>query len=281
MSTLSAEARNLSWLLSTFATNTSGVTHAMVVSADGLPIAISAGLDRALADQLAAVASGLVSLSLGAARSFAGGRLKQTVVEMDQGFLLVMAISDGSCLTVLAAAWCDMGLAGYEMALLAARFGDASPPACAPSCKPPCHHDHPTSLRCRAGRSRRGPAPAAVPITTPCCWISHRHHHCPAVGGQVRQWVRHNPARSGQPGLVLAVVDGDRHRPPVPSPSSRTGPAWAATASWTGRLAQRPACAAQVAGAVDRVAAGVIACPPRTRPGARNLRLRAGIFGPA
>jgi uncharacterized protein len=32
-----------------------------------------------------------------------GGLVKQTVVEMDRGLLVVMAISDGSCLTVLAA----------------------------------------------------------------------------------------------------------------------------------------------------------------------------------
>jgi hypothetical protein len=48
--------------------------------------AISAGLDRALADQLSAVASGLVSLSLGAARSFAGGRLKQTATWVVQSW---------------------------------------------------------------------------------------------------------------------------------------------------------------------------------------------------
>ncbi|HKE98821.1 MAG TPA: roadblock/LC7 domain-containing protein [Actinomycetes bacterium] len=128
MSLLSSEARNLNWLLGKFVTNTTGVTHAMVVSADGLSIAVSEGLDRGLADQLAAVASGLVSLSQTAARSFNAGVLKQTVVEMEKGFVLVMSISDGSCLTVLAAASCEMGLVGYEMALLAARFGDALTP---------------------------------------------------------------------------------------------------------------------------------------------------------
>jgi|SRR5262245_17143351 len=128
MPPLSAEARNLNWLLSSFATNVSGVTHAMVVSADGLPIAVSEGFDRAMANQLAAVASGLVSLTQGATRFFHAGLLKQTVVEMEEAFLVVMSISDGSCLTVLATALCEVGLVGYEMALLVARVGDALTP---------------------------------------------------------------------------------------------------------------------------------------------------------
>jgi len=128
MPPLSADARNLNWMLSTFATNVTGVTHAMVLSADGLPIAVSEGLDRQLADQLAATASGLVSLSELAARAFDAGRLKQTAVEMDEGFLLLMAISDGSCLLVLAASSCEVGLVGYEMALLVARAGDVLTP---------------------------------------------------------------------------------------------------------------------------------------------------------
>ena len=52
----------------------------------------------------------------------------QTVVEMQRGLLVVMAISDGSSLAVLAAADCDMGLVAYEMALLVERVGSALTP---------------------------------------------------------------------------------------------------------------------------------------------------------
>jgi predicted regulator of Ras-like GTPase activity (Roadblock/LC7/MglB family) len=130
MPPLSAEARNLNWLLNTFTTTTtaSGVTHAIVVSADGLPIAVCEDLDRAMANQLAAIASGLVSLTQGAARSFNAGLFKQTVVEMEEALLLLMTISDGSCLAVLAAADCDIGMVAYEMAVLVARFGEALTP---------------------------------------------------------------------------------------------------------------------------------------------------------
>jgi uncharacterized protein len=37
-------------------------------------------------------------------------QLRQTVVEMDRGLLVVMAINDGSCLAVLAGSSCDVGV---------------------------------------------------------------------------------------------------------------------------------------------------------------------------
>ena len=129
MAKLSTDARNLNWLVANFAKATPGVSHAMVVSADGLPVAVSERLDRPRADQLAAIASGLSSLTLGASRCFEGGMVKQTVVEMDRGFLFVMAISDGSCLAVLATSTCNVGVVAYEMTVLVARAGDVLTPS--------------------------------------------------------------------------------------------------------------------------------------------------------
>jgi predicted regulator of Ras-like GTPase activity (Roadblock/LC7/MglB family) len=126
---LSREASDFSWLVGNFANRTPGVAHAMVVSADGLPVAVSERLDRPRADQLAAVASGLASLTQGGARCIAGGLVRQIVVEMDRGLLVVMAISDGSCLTVLAASGCDVGMVAYEMTLLVSRTGDVLTPS--------------------------------------------------------------------------------------------------------------------------------------------------------
>ena len=129
MAQLSDDARNLNWLVSNFVKATPGVAHAMVVSADGLPVAVSQRLDRPRADQLAAIASGLASLTQGAARCFDGGLVSQTVVEMERGYLFVMSISDGSCLTVLAASNCNVGVVAYEMTVLAARAGDVLTPS--------------------------------------------------------------------------------------------------------------------------------------------------------
>jgi uncharacterized protein len=128
MPQLSADARDLNWLIGNFARSTPGVAHAVVVSADGLPVAVSERLDRAKVDQLAAIASGVASLSQGAARCFDGGLVRQTVVEMERGLLFVMAISDGSCLAALAASSCDVGVVGYQMAVLVVRVGEVLTP---------------------------------------------------------------------------------------------------------------------------------------------------------
>jgi uncharacterized protein len=129
MPQLSDDARNLNWLVGNFVKATPGVAHALVVSADGLPVALSERLDRPRADQLAAISSGLASLTQGATRCFDGGLVAQTVVEMERGFLFVMSISDGSCLAVLAASTCNVGVVAYEMTVLAARAGDVLTPS--------------------------------------------------------------------------------------------------------------------------------------------------------
>ena len=100
----------------------------MVVSADGLLLASSQGLPRERAEQLSAVASGLVSLTHGAARCFEGGAVNQTVVEMERGYLFLMSISDGSCLAVLASPTADIGKVAYEMTLLVDRVGQRLTP---------------------------------------------------------------------------------------------------------------------------------------------------------
>jgi predicted regulator of Ras-like GTPase activity (Roadblock/LC7/MglB family) len=129
MSQLSREASDFNWLVGNLASRTPGVAHAVVVSADGLPVAVSDRLDRPQADQLAAIASGLASLTQGGARCMDGGLVKQTVVEMHRGLLLVMAISDGSCLAVLAGSSCDVGVVVYEMTMLVSRAGDVLTPS--------------------------------------------------------------------------------------------------------------------------------------------------------
>ena len=82
VSELSQAAQNLNWLITNFVDRVPGVAHTVVVSSDGLLLAVSNGFPRDRADQLAAVASGLSSLTQGAARIFEGGAVTQTVVEM-------------------------------------------------------------------------------------------------------------------------------------------------------------------------------------------------------
>jgi predicted regulator of Ras-like GTPase activity (Roadblock/LC7/MglB family) len=120
---MSFEARNLSWLLNGFVRKVPGITEAVVLSADGLPMALSDGLDRESAERCAAVASGLIGLAYGAAGRFGGGRVNEVIVEMEHAFLLVTGISDGSALAAIADASCDIGLVGYEMAVFVGRAG--------------------------------------------------------------------------------------------------------------------------------------------------------------
>ena len=125
---LARSAQDLNWLVTNFVERVPAVAHAIVVSSDGLPMAHSEGFPLDRVDQLAAVTSGLTSLTQGASRVFEGGAVTQTVVDMQRGLLIVMAISDGSSIAVLAAADCDMGLVAYEMALLVERVGGALTP---------------------------------------------------------------------------------------------------------------------------------------------------------
>jgi len=120
---VSTPGQGINWLVSDFAERVPEVAHAVVVSSDGLPMAFSAGFPQERADQLAAVTSGLTSLTQGAARVFEGGPVVQTVVEMEGGVLVITTISHGASLAVLASTSCDLGLIAYEMALLVERVG--------------------------------------------------------------------------------------------------------------------------------------------------------------
>ncbi|MTD56674.1 roadblock/LC7 domain-containing protein [Amycolatopsis pithecellobii] len=128
MSASAYHTGSFGWLITDFVRRVPGAAHAVVVSADGLLLAGSEGLPKDRADQLSAVASGLVSLTFGAARAFEAGLVNQTVVEMERGYLFLMSISDGSSLAVLAAPNCDIGTVAYEMTLLVERVGQQMTP---------------------------------------------------------------------------------------------------------------------------------------------------------
>lgn len=117
------EERNLDWLISRFVQEVADAAHAILVSSDGLLMAASSSIPADRAEQLGAVSSGLASLAVGASRLFAGGAVLQTVVEMEQGYLMLMSVGDGSNLAVLTSAAADIGQVGYEMALLVERVG--------------------------------------------------------------------------------------------------------------------------------------------------------------
>ncbi|PXY28601.1 roadblock/LC7 domain-containing protein [Prauserella flavalba] len=138
--TTASTAQSTGWLVSAFTEEVAGVAHAALVSADGLLVAADKNLPKDRADQLSAIASGLSSLAVGTADLFTAGRVVQSVIEMEQGFLLLMSVGDGSNLVVLAGSGCDIGLVGYEMTLLVDRVGKMVD---TPMRRPPAHQARP------------------------------------------------------------------------------------------------------------------------------------------
>jgi hypothetical protein len=121
--------QDLNWLVTDFTGRVDDVAHAIVVAADGVPLAVSEFVPAESVEQLAAITSGLSGLIAGVARITDAGKPTQALVEMDAGLLLIMSVSDGSTLAVLASLECDTDLVCYEMALLVEAVGEALTPA--------------------------------------------------------------------------------------------------------------------------------------------------------
>jgi hypothetical protein len=122
--TLQTTGADLRRSLAEFVAAVPGVEHALLVSADGLAVATSPGLSRAVIDQFSAITAGLISLTQGASQCFGYEAMDQVIVEMRRGFLFVAAVRDGSCLAVVAGKSCDIAAVGYEMTLLCDRAGE-------------------------------------------------------------------------------------------------------------------------------------------------------------
>lgn len=118
----------LLWMLTSFTEDTPGVTETVVVSSDGFVLVASADDDGQELEQMAAIISGLTSLTKGAADLYELGEVRQIIVEMAKGFLFVMSVGDGSAVGALTTSDCDIGALGYEMTLLTERISDALTP---------------------------------------------------------------------------------------------------------------------------------------------------------
>jgi predicted regulator of Ras-like GTPase activity (Roadblock/LC7/MglB family) len=122
---VSANPGDLGWLLDNLIERVGGADRAVVLSSDGLLMARSTGLARADAEHLSAVASAYQSLSRGTGKHFGFGDVRQTVVDLERGFLLVMAAGPGACLALFTTAGADLGLIAYEMNLMVRQVGAA------------------------------------------------------------------------------------------------------------------------------------------------------------
>ena len=125
---MSAPADNLNWLVTRFVDQVPAVRQAVVVSSDGLTIAVSAGVEREVAERLSAVASGMIGLAYGSAGRFGTGAVLNVIVEMENGWLFLTGIRDGSLMCAVTTRDADIGTIGYEIALFAQRAGDVLTP---------------------------------------------------------------------------------------------------------------------------------------------------------
>ena len=114
----------LDWLLDDLVRRVGPISKAVILSQDGIALGASGTLQRDDAEHLAALAAGFQSLARGAGQHFGGGAVRQTIIEMESGFLLVAAAGAATCLAVLAEQGADLGLVAYEMAILVRRSGE-------------------------------------------------------------------------------------------------------------------------------------------------------------
>jgi predicted regulator of Ras-like GTPase activity (Roadblock/LC7/MglB family) len=115
----------LNWLLDDLVRRLAGSEKAVVLSGDGLLLGRSAALDRESAEHLAAMGSAFSSLSRGVGTRYAKGGMLQTVVELEDGYLVVTEAGAGACLALLASSHADLGMVAYEMNVIVQQVGSA------------------------------------------------------------------------------------------------------------------------------------------------------------
>lgn len=118
MSVSPDEAEDLGWLLRALGEEVPGIRGSALLSSDGM-LKAAHGFDRADAEQLAALASGLISLARSAGTKFDNSsEVGQVVAELKSSQLFISWAGHNSVLAVLAKADADPAVVGLEMARL-------------------------------------------------------------------------------------------------------------------------------------------------------------------
>jgi predicted regulator of Ras-like GTPase activity (Roadblock/LC7/MglB family) len=116
----------LDWLLENLLERTPGARHGLVLSRDGLKLCRTPELTQDQADQLAAIAAGIQSLSHGASVEFGDGKggVRQAMAEFYGGVLFIVEAGEGAHLAVVAEDDADVGLVGHNMHELVEQIGE-------------------------------------------------------------------------------------------------------------------------------------------------------------
>ncbi|MEU3172802.1 roadblock/LC7 domain-containing protein [Streptomyces sp. NPDC007000] len=135
--TTSGQRDSMAWLLRQFASETPGVTHAVLLSRDGLRL-LDSDVDKDWADELSAAFSGVASLAANiTGPSHKKRPARQVIIERDDCLFFVqsagrIAAFDNhpgnergevdTILAVIATRDADAGTVGFEMGRLVAKF---------------------------------------------------------------------------------------------------------------------------------------------------------------
>ncbi|QKW39141.1 roadblock/LC7 domain-containing protein [Actinomadura sp. NAK00032] len=112
------QAQDLAWLLRGLGEEVPVIRGSVLLSADGM-LKASDGFDRASAEQLAALASGLFSIARSAGTKFDdSNEVRQVVTELKSSQLFISWAGYNSVLAVLARGEADPAVVGFEMARL-------------------------------------------------------------------------------------------------------------------------------------------------------------------
>ncbi|MFC8493365.1 roadblock/LC7 domain-containing protein [Streptomyces sp. NPDC057235] len=116
----------LSWLLEGLLERTPDTRHALVLSRDGLKLCRTPELSVDQADQLAAIAAGIQSLSHGASVEFGDGTggVRSAMAEFYGGILFIVEAGEGAHLALVADEDADAGLVGHNMSELVEQLGE-------------------------------------------------------------------------------------------------------------------------------------------------------------
>jgi uncharacterized protein len=115
--------QDFGWLVDNFALSTPGVTHALIVSSDGLPLITSTGLAPDLADPLAAMTSGIISIGNNIASQIGQQGCEQVMLKFPSGHFLFMGIGSLAGFAVLVEEGANLGAVGHQMARLVDSVG--------------------------------------------------------------------------------------------------------------------------------------------------------------
>jgi predicted regulator of Ras-like GTPase activity (Roadblock/LC7/MglB family) len=119
---------DITWLLNDFVDKVHGVSHALITSSDGFPLTASQAVRSDDAEQLAAIASGLLSLAGSSAALYGKGSAEQIIIRLTRGYFLFMGIGTGAGLAVLTGPECDMRVVAFEMTQFVTNAGHALTP---------------------------------------------------------------------------------------------------------------------------------------------------------